>query len=312
MTPPEAPPSKPVLVLATVLLLVTGAYGTGFWLLHDAGPDEAAFAPAAAAIRRAYQAGDLIVIAPFYATRAREYLGDLHPLAVRRPVMEDLDIRDRVWLFALFGAEEALGAQLEARGFVPAFARHEAGISVMRFERSKRARVTFDFVESFRSARVVHERGGEEIPCDRWIDQNGQGGPPGRWSCRTNRDWFYFAPEWHRMGDHLRWCLWAHPPNDGRLIIRYPDVPIAGVLAGRAGHTLNSSRRARAPVNLDVSFGDGPSQRFVFGLQDTFRPFRLRVPTSTTTMVTFAVSSPDAGANHFCFAADIRRPTEAP
>ena len=145
------------------------------------------------------------------------------------------------------------------------------------------------------------------VRCDRWERKNKQGGPPGRWVCPKDGDWFYVAPQWHRMGDHLRRCLWAHPPTSGRLSIRFTDVPLDGVLAGRAGHTLFSSDRARAPVMLDVQFGTDVPQRFAFGLEDFFKPFRIQIPTATTATVTFSVSSPDAGANHFCFVADVRQ-----
>ncbi len=310
MTPPSSPePSPPTVVvaLAGLLLVATGLYGIGFWAFHDSGPPPDAFSPAAALIRQHYTSDDLILLAPFYATRAREFLGDLHPLAVRYPLDEDLDVRSRVWIFGLFGAEGDVGSQLESVGYMPAFSHHRDGIAVLRYERPARAEVTYDFVDALPKAKVLHDRGGRRVPCDRWQRRNQQGGPPGRWVCPTDGDWFYVAPEWHRMGDHLRWCIWAHPPNEGRLIIRFPEVPVRGVLAGRAGHTLHSSRHARAPVFLDVGWAAEPPQRFSFALEDHFRPFRVAIRTATTATVTFSVSSPDAGVNHFCFTADVRR-----
>lgn len=296
-----------MVVLAAVLLTATGAYGTLFWFTHDPGPPSSAFAPAAQTVRDGFVDGDLILLLPAYATQAREYLGDLHPVAVRRPLAEDLEIRDRVWLHALFGAEKDVGSALRASGFERA-ARHDFdGIVVERYERSRRAEVRYRFVDRLRAARVFHEKDGELVPCDRWVDTDQHGGPGGRWVCPYDGEWFYVAPEWHRMGDHLRRCLWAHPPHQGRLVVRFPSVLVSGTLAGRAGHTLNSSRHARAPVHLDVSWGDVPPQRFTFALADHFRPFRLEVPTTTTATVSFAVSSPDAGANHFCFVADLRQ-----
>ena len=308
-SPPEdSAPAFPILIAAALLLLATGAYGSFFWLTHDEGPPAGAFGPAAEVIRAGFRPGDLVFLAPFYATRAREHLGDLRPLAVRSPAAEDLETRARIWVFALFGAERKLGPQLEAAGFRPAFTRYMDGIAVLRYERAPRAAVTFDFVEAIRQARVYHERGGERVPCDRWESRNRQGGPPGRWVCPVDGDWFYVAPEWHRMGDHLRWCLWAHPPNDGTLVVEYDAVTVNGVVAGRGGHTLNASVHARAPVYLDVAVGGHRSQRIAFALDDYFRPFRVRVPTATTTSVAFRVSSPDAGVNHFCFTADVRAP----
>jgi hypothetical protein len=108
------------------------------------------------------------------------------------------------------------------------------------------------------------------------------------------------------MGEEVRFCLWSHPPTQGRLVISFPDVPLTGQLYGRAGHTANSSQHAHAPVNLDVEVGQLRPQRFTFELAETFRPFVLDVPNVGTATVTFAVSSPDAGANHFCWVADLR------
>ena len=306
-----------VVALAGAVVLGAGVYGTAFWLLHDAGPPPSAFEPAAAAVRAGYAPGDLIVLAPFYATRAREYLGDLHPVAVRDPLAEDLEVRRRVWLFALFGADRTLGPRFEAAGFVPTFARHDDGIAVLRYERPARATVEYDFVSALPGARIYHDRGDKQVACDKWVPQNQQGGLPGRWSCPTDPEWFYVGAEWHRMGEHLRRCLWAHPPSRGRLLIRFTDVPRRGVLVGRAGHTLYSARFARKPIHFDVEIDDLPLQRLTFALEDYFRPFRIRIPTVTTSTVvatatvTFAVSSPDAGANHFCFAADVRVPPDA-
>ncbi|MEL7372712.1 MAG: hypothetical protein AAFN74_27555, partial [Myxococcota bacterium] len=301
---------RAVALLASGFLLGTSVYGTLFWLTHDAGPPAAAFGPATLAIRQGYQRGDVILLSPFYATRAREFLGDLNPLAVRRPLNEDLDVYSRVWVFGLFGAEQAVGTELETAGFRPAFARHRDGIAVLRYDRPAPFEVTYDFVDSVPKARVSHDVNGKRTPCSKWQPRNQQGGPPGRWVCPQNSDWFYVGAEWHRMGDHLRWCLWAHPPNQGQLVIEFPDVPLEGVVAGHAGHTLNASRRARAPVHLDVKWGDNVPQRFTFALKDHFRPFRLKVPTTTTATVSFAVSTADAGVNHFCFAADVRREVE--
>lgn len=308
---PSAP--RPLAALALIGLLGTGLYGTGFWLTHDAGPSAAEVGLAANALRAEHQAGDLIVLAPAYATRAREHLGDLHPVAPRDPLAEDLDRHPRVWVFGLFEAAEALRPGFEASGFALEKTLAPApGITVDLWTQPAAARVLTDFVASLPKAKVWHDKGTERVPCDAWVAKNGQGGTLGRWACPYDKDWFYVAPEWHRMGDQLRLCLWAHPPNDGRLVIQFPQVELTGRLHGHAGHTLNASRRARAPIDFDVAIGDAPAQRFVFELADTWRPFSMATATATTSTVTFAVSSSDAGVNHFCFAADLRTAGDSP
>jgi hypothetical protein len=297
--------------LALLLAVATGVYGAFFWLTVDPGPPPEAFAPAARVLRAGHREGDLILLVPFYATRAREHLGDLEPLAVRDPLAEDFERHPRVWVFGLFGEAERLRPGFAALGLtLLESAAPSPGITVDLYQTPAPRAVVFDFVRELRRAKVWHEKDGQRVPCSEWQPLDGQGGPSGRWACPYDREWFYVAPEYHRMGDHLRFCLWAHPPGQGRLVISYPGVPLGPTLVGRAGHTLNSSVHAREAVSLDVAVAEAPPQRFRFALTEHYRPFRLdlsEVATATrTATVTFAVSTPDAGANHFCFSADLR------
>jgi hypothetical protein len=290
-------------------LAASGVFGTAFWVGRDRGPSLESFEKAAAVVRAGFKPGDLIVLVPFYATRARRWLGDLEPVAVRDPLAEDLSIHPSVWIFGIFGEAEKLrprmlaaGLELEPSG--PA----AAGITVDHYQVRAPEVAVYSFVDHLREAKVQHEKDGATTRCGAWTDLNGQNGRFGRWQCPYDSEWFYVAPEWHRMGEEMRFCLWAHPPNQGRLLISYPNVPLSGHLYGRAGHTLNSSAFARAPVNLDVQIGDLEPQRFTFQLKDTQKPFMLALPGTGTATVTFAVSTDDAGTNHFCFSADVRRP----
>lgn len=306
----SARPQPPLLsALAVLAILGTGLYGTWFWLTVDEGPPAEAIAEAANALRAEHQPGDLIFLVPNYATRAREYLGDLSPLAVQDPLLEDFAVHPRAWVFGLFGAAEALRPRMERAGHTleRTLDLGVSGVTVDLYRTYADQRTVFSFTGNLDRAKVWHEKRDGNTPCSRWLPSNGQGGRFGRWSCPYDQEWFYVAPEWHRMGDHLRFCLWAHPPNQGRLVIRYPDVPLGGTLFGRAGHTLNSHHHARAPVFLDVAVGDEAPQRFAFDLEDHFRPFLVPTSTTGTATVTFAVSTPDAGANHFCFDAETRR-----
>ncbi len=297
--------------LSLVVLLATGLYGIGFWLLDDRGPPPEAIETAALQLRAEARPGDLIFILPRYATRPRQWLGDLEPLTVEDPLLEDFAVHPRAWVFGMFGAAESLRPRMEAAGNALEKTMSPApGITIDLYRTWADALTVYSFRDHLASGRVHHEKPDGNTACAEWTKQNGQGGDEGRWACPYDREWFYVAPEWHRMGDQLRHCLWAHPPPQGRLVIAYPNVPLGGVIYGRAGHTQNSSLNARAPVHLDVSIGDGPPQRFTFELEDTFRPFMVQTATTGTATVTFAVSTPDAGVNHFCFDAEVRRSTE--
>lgn len=313
-----------VTVMAVGLLL--GLQGVGFWLFRDRGPTPDEHREAAAYLRAAYRDGDLIFLVPAYATEAREYLGDLGPRAVRDPLLEDVEPYHRMWSYTLFGEETKLegrlrgaGHELETRQTFP------GGIVVDRYRlEGPASAVRWSLLEDFegqppgRKPRVLsgafevehHRPDGKIDRCDRWLAGSKRGGPGGRFQCPHDGDWLYVGPEWHFMGERPRRCLWAHPPQDGRLMVRIQDVPLAGTLYLRGGHTLNASKRAQAPVYLDVSLvsseGTTPEQRFRFELEDTWRPYRMRTPTTGTATLTLAVSSPNNGANHFCFVADTR------
>jgi hypothetical protein len=289
------------------LLVGTGIYGTGFWLTVDEGADPDAIEAAAAALRDEHRPDDLIFLVPHYATRAREHLGDLSPLAVQDPLLEDFDVHPRAFVLGLFGEAEGLRPRMQRAGHTLERTIVSGPVTVDLYGTRATRRVVFSFRDNLKVARVWHEKDGARAACDQWLATTGQGGAFGRWSCPTDKEWFYVAPEWHRMGDHLRFCLWAHPPAQGRLVIEYAGVPLTGRLFGRGGHTLNSRHHARAPIHLDVAV-EGPPQRFQFELEDHFRPFVVPTSTAGTATVTFAVSSPDNGANHFCFDADMRGP----
>lgn len=304
-------PGRAVGAVCALAVLGSGSYGAIFWLARDTGPPPERFVDAARVIREGHREGDLIFLVPFYATRAREHLGDLHPLAVRDPLSEDLATHPRVWVFGLFGEGRRVGGELLKAGFTREVESEPVpGITVDRFRTNASMVARYSFLEHIRSARVHHEKDGTRTPCASWSETNGQGGPLGRWVCPYDSEWFYVAPEWHRMGEHLRLCLWAHPPNQGRLVISFPNVPLTGQLYGRAGHTLNASLHARAPIYFDVEIGDH-AQRFTFDLLDHDRPFILSTRGTGTATVSFAVSTPDAGANHFCFDAEMRASLEA-
>lgn len=295
-------------MLFALVALGTGAFGSAFWLTRDTGPRVEAFAPAAAVVRDGFTNGDLIILVPAYATRGREYLGDLHPVAPMDPLREDFEAHKRFWVFGLFGDAERLRPEFTARGHRLVKEHAADGITVDLYEVAHPVETTFVFRDRLRSARVYHEYDdGRRERCDTWSDDNFHGHRSlGRWACPHDSEWFYVAPQWHRMGDHLRLCLWAHPPNEGRLVVAFPDVPMTGVLSGRAGHTLNGSLHAHAPIHLDVLVGETGTQRFTYELSEHWEPFVLTTPTTGTATVSFAVSTPNAGANHFCFDARMQ------
>jgi hypothetical protein len=213
-----------------------------------------------------------------------------------------------VWIFGLFGAAESLRDGLKAKGLeLEETLTPSPGIVIDRWKNPKPDTVELDFVKAIHSAKVFHENNGTLTPCSEWQKVESADPSRGKWACPNDREWFYVGPEWHRMGPDQRLCLWAHPPREGRLVVRFPNVPMTGRIYGHAGHTLNASVHAKAPITFDIAIGDQPPQSFPIEVEETWRPIALLTPTTGTATVTFGVSTPNNGMNHFCFALDARR-----
>lgn len=297
--------------LLTLLSAGIGAYSLAFWMLRARGPTPEQHRAAAGFLRAHYQKGDAVFLLPPYATEARRFLGDLNTWSVQNPHYEDLGTIDRVWLYGLFGDGARVAEHFRQAGHRVLEPKSlEGGVRIFQvILQGAGQSVLWSAMSSLRSARVFHRHpDGREEVCRSWSERSHRGGRGGRWICPHDSAWFYVGPEWHRMGERPRRCLWAHPPAAGALVLSYQNVPTGGALQGRGGHTLNSSVRARAEVDLTVSI-EGGEQTFHFDLTDTWRKFRVPViNSSSTATVSFAISSPNNGANHFCFEASIVRP----
>jgi len=291
-------------VLATLVACGFGLYGGAFFLLQPRGPEPHVVEAAARRIAEGAGAEDLVLLLPAYAQAPRRWLGHLNPVAPERPELEDLEVAERVWVFGQFGAGAPFAQALAERGWSRETLWDEGGVQVYALDNPDPWTPVWTLDDDrLAEARLEHLFRGEPEPCARR-------GPGPKLGCKRESDWLYVAPEWHRMGDHLRRCLWAHPPGEGALRLTAGGLPPSGVLRVQGGHTLQSRTRARAPVMLNVQFEGGGGGELEFALEDTWRPYRIPVPPTATGTVSFTVWSPDAGANHFCFVADVRRPRD--
>lgn len=300
--------------LALVLAALFSLQGALFWLFRDRGPTHEAHVRAGDWLRARFAPGDVIFTVPGYATEGHERVGDLHPLAVREPLAEDLGPYRRAWVYALYGEEDATRARFEAAGHEHLEREHFDGVVVDGYRlKGQGEEVMWDGLAALDGAHVRHVHADGRVEACAQRRPHMRGGLEGdRWVCPHDGDWFYVGPEHHYMGETVRTCLWAHPPAEGRLEISYSDVPAGSSLAVWGGHTLNASRRAHAPVELDVRVGPKTHQTFIFDLADTWREVRLPLTSTRSATVTFAVSSSDNGANHFCFAPSVRASVKRP
>lgn len=306
--PAKSPWASRAAWLLLFALLAVNLGASAFWLFRDTGPRLEAFLPAASWLRTRVKPSDRIFLVPAYATRARQWLGDHEVVATKWPERLDLSGIPQVFVWSLYGEGAQSRAKLEAKGLLWQEGYAAGGIQIDRFQNPNPGRLLFDFMAEIGKAEVLLRENGQETPCRR-ARYPGPG-----WSCPKNSGWQYVAVEWHQIGDHLRRCLWAHPPNQGELVIRYRDVPLWGSLRGFLGHTLMGSAHAQAPVQLGVTWDHAPEQIFWATPRAEPWPFRLAAPQALRAApeaegqrgtLSWRIRTENAGMNHFCFSAQI-------
>ncbi len=107
-----------------------------------------------------------------------------------------------------------------------------------------------------------------------------------------------------------RRCIWAHPPDNGYLELKFQGVPFGGHVFGAAGLSYLLTRDgAGANIELEV-WGEGKLlgrhlERDVLGWQS----FAMALPArgeGSTFELSFRVRSENAAGRDFCFQAEIR------
>lgn len=106
-----------------------------------------------------------------------------------------------------------------------------------------------------------------------------------------------------------RRCVWAHPPQDGEVQIRFSDVPLAHVLRGHWSIHWTLEREQRgAPIFLDA-FVEGEhigQARHDDGQGWAVFELPLGEHARETGSLELRIHSPDAADRQICFDADLR------
>ena len=128
----------------------------------------------------------------------------------------------------------------------------------------------------------------------------------GRHQC-SHADWNHVAAGWHEVEERPLRCIWAHPVDEGPLEIRFPDVPLKGVVHVRAAFTDSAPGFARgAPVELSLRSGDTELPRLKVENKPGIQPFDVPLPSWLERgELSVAVSTPNSAMRHFCFDAWI-------
>jgi len=257
--------------------------------------------------------GDLVVVAPDWAEpNARYAFGDAWmPLnAVARP--DDSAYRRAVEV-SIVGASAA-----ELAGWKLVEERRSGKFRFRVLENPQPAAVLYDFVDHVEDA-IVFDRTptGAEVPC-KWNPSatRSAGGlhgdpafPEERHECPGGSGHFVgvtVVEDEHWRG---RRCLWALPPNQATLTIRFAGVPVGERIRGYATLPQWIEREGRgAPVEMDVAVSGETIGTYIHRDGDGWKGFDF--PTGrragSAADVEFRVSSPRPRDRQFCFQADTR------
>jgi hypothetical protein len=251
-------------------------------------------------VRAHFAPGDLVELNPWWATRARELLGDLPVQQHRRVDREDLGPHPRVWLLSLFGAEgrpevrrglDGRAALLEERRF--------GRIDLRLYALPAAAPVLLDFRRSLPEARAWMERDDRTIPCDRWV--------AGRWQCRAE-PWVAAARAVLEIGDEPREVIWTPPIDGGWSVLEWEAVPLGSRLVVQGGVRTRWARPELSPVVMEVLVDGAPAARWTFPGEPAFSRHELdtRRWAEGRHRVTFRLGTARPPQRQFAFAAEIR------
>ncbi|HVP66427.1 MAG TPA: hypothetical protein VMT17_04110 [Anaeromyxobacteraceae bacterium] len=298
-------PPQPRLWAALFATAVASLGAYGLWFQATLGsrlPSRIDWRAAAALVSRDARPGDVVAIAPAWAERAREALPDALPVRPDLPLpilafpdlaSEDLTGVRRVWLLSLDGAPGAapeVARALAARSAAVDGPQRLGALRATRFDLRAPLNPLYVFSDTLPSASVRVD--------DAACTPEARGG----WRCPAPRP-MRVAREIREVDFLPRTCIKLTPPNPGRLILDFPEVPVGRALRGHTGTAGGAGLGNAAPVRIRVKVGDedvgeaeeppGPAGWHLFQL-DTSRLAGRRLP------VSFEISSSSPGPLPLC------------
>lgn len=262
-----------------------------------------------ALVERDARPGDVVVLSPMWAERAREVLPERLAAHPESPLVvmaypryaraaEDLVGVRRVWLVSLPwapGASNAIAADLAARAAAVDGPQRLGAIEVTRYDLAFPVLPLAWLPDRLASAKV--SLGGR--PCA--LDAGGVfrcPGPP----------WVHVSREVREIDYLPRPCLYAHPSSDpgAPLVVEFPAVPMGRVLRGHTGIIGEAMLVGNGPVHLAVTV-DGEEVGAVVEPPGTPGWHTFQIDTTRHTgrdaTVAFTVTAADPWQRVFCFEA---------
>jgi hypothetical protein len=278
-------------------LALTGAWATWFWWrLPQRLPTDDDYRRANELIASKAQPGDVIVLAPSWAERGRQFF-------TAAPVEAGYDLETsefpgtkRQWLVALADAPRFdLGAArrtLASRG--PSIEYLSIGALWLEVFAIPGPAVTFSATESL--ARATVTIAGPRGETCRHVE-------PTKHQC-SHADWNHVRAGWYEVQERPMRCVWAHPVDEGPLEVAFDDVPLRGAVQVRAAFVGQSSAFARgAHVELAVRSGDVVAGRVRVENRAGIQRGAVTLPASLPERgpLTLSITTPSSAMRHFCF-----------
>jgi hypothetical protein len=252
------------------------------------------------AIRKNWQAGDVISMRPWWASRIREYIGDLSFVQTRRIEDKDLSRYSRLWLVSLEDYDQELEGPF-ARAIIEE-ERSFGQLILRRYRLPQPENIVYDFRKQLHLARVEMKTKSGRQPCSRWIED--------RWIC-SREEWNFIGRRIHELNDEPQEVIWAHPSDAGPIEIGFDNVPGGDSLVVRSGLTplAVSNKHPGAPVLLEVIVNGQSLAKIIRNNVNGFFSRSLDISDlgPGPHEVAFRVSAKPAGWRIFCFNAEVRK-----
>jgi hypothetical protein len=294
-------------------LIGLGELGAHFYFAA-AAPRESDWENLVPLVDHQRQPGDLVTIAPDWAEPlARSALGEeVMPLA-------DIARNDATGYahaveVSLFGKRSS-----ELQGWRELSFEEQGLFSVRRLQNPKFTPVLYAFNDHVQRNQlfVVEWNGEAERTCDYTdrarVTAGGLGGhvtyPRQRYRCSGGEDYFVGVTVADDQRYRPRRCIFAHPPVNAMLHLRFPAVPAGKLLRGWGGRSFLLSRDGGGTPVEFAAYVDGKEVgRRLFNDDQGFSEFEFPIPevANEPVEVTFEVQTRVAQNRDFCFEAEMR------
>ena len=280
---------------------------------------------AAAYLKTRLKPEDIVVVYPYWVKAGFQLYSSHRFLATSQVQLENLTNFSRAWVISVYDTaypantpfplrEQANFNAISVRNFdlssgkikpsvLPDGVRYDfrehldsAQVFVLPFGRSRSQPFPYRASEAIYLEGEEKGAGGEGLLFDAW-----QSDP-----ISPGKKWHVVSRTVQKSGGVLRNAIWAHPPKNGTLIIRYPKVRLGKGLSGFYGFTDLSEKLGKAPVRFSIWLGSEKVYETLKGTTPGWNEFHIdTAKVGEGSDVEFRFEASNNTWRHFCFNAFI-------